>query len=59
MYPKEVRDREFFKPPHQYTLGKDWKTTMHLDFGSYSRKEIATFVEMVGLLRAASLANHK
>lgn len=53
-YPTEVRDREFFKPAHQYTYGKDFKTTMHLDFPSYSRKEIETFVEMVGLLRAQS-----
>lgn len=59
MYPIEVRDREFSKPAHQYTYGKDQKTTMHLDFQSYSRKEIVTFTEMVGLLRAATLVNSK
>lgn len=50
-YPTDVRDREFFKPAHQYTFGKDFPTTMHLTFHSYARKEINTFIEMAELVR--------
>jgi ADP-heptose:LPS heptosyltransferase len=45
-YPKEVGEREFGKPPHQYTLGKDWPTTIHLEFDKYSNREMKRFLEI-------------
>lgn len=48
LYPRDVRDREFLRPPHQYTFGKDFKTTMHVDFDNYKRSDADLFVTMVG-----------
>lgn len=43
-YPKHVWEREFKKPPHQYTLGKDWPTTIHLEFEKYTNQQIRRFI---------------
>lgn len=47
-YPKEVKEREFNKPAHQYTIGKDSPTTMHMEFGEYTRGKFDRFLNIAG-----------
>lgn len=44
LYPRHVKEREFDRPAHQYTVGKDFKTTTHLEFGDYKREIFDQFV---------------
>lgn len=48
LYPKDVGTREFDKPAHQYTFGKDFPSTIHIDFGSYKRAVTERFINIVG-----------
>lgn len=47
LYPKEVQEREFDnRAPHQYTIGKDFPTTMHTQFANYKKEDVKVFLEM-------------
>lgn len=48
LYPKHVKEREFDRPAHQYTIGKDSPTTVHLEFGSYNRSALDRFIDIAG-----------
>lgn len=46
-YPKHVKDREFHSI-HQYTFGKDFKTTDHMEFSEYLPERFSTFLKGLG-----------
>lgn len=46
VYPKAVKDRDFDRPAHQYTLGKDFPTTIHLEFDDYKRAIMDRFINI-------------
>lgn len=47
LYPKAVQEREFDnRAPHQYTIGKDYPTTMHTQFANYKKDDVRIFMEM-------------
>lgn len=48
LYPKHVKDREFDRPAHQYTFGKDFPTTIHLEFDDYKRAILDRFINIAG-----------
>lgn len=46
-YPKHVGSREIDPPSHQYNLGKDRPSTIHLEFKRYTRGEFERFLDVV------------
>lgn len=46
LYPSHVKEREFDKPAHQYTFGKDFKTTDHMQVSEYSSERLSRFLSM-------------
>ncbi|MCI0528777.1 MAG: hypothetical protein L0Y56_15165 [Nitrospira sp.] len=48
LYPNDVKEREFNRPAHQYTIGKDFPTTIHLEFDDYKRAILDRFINLVG-----------
>ncbi len=47
LYPEDVRRRDFHSV-HQYTIGKDFPTTMHMEFSEFSDEKAKRFVKIMG-----------
>lgn len=48
VYPQHVKDREFNRPAHQYTFGKDFSTTRHVEFSEYKRAIFERWITHIG-----------
>lgn len=47
LYPEDVKKRDFHSV-HQYTIGKDFPTTMHMEFSEYSVEKARRFISIMG-----------
>lgn len=47
LYPEDVKKRDFHSV-HQYTIGKDFPTTLHMEFSEYNPEKAVRFVDLMG-----------
>lgn len=47
MYPEHVKVREFDREAHQYTFGKDYATTRHMQFSEYTPQKFEQFLSIL------------
>lgn len=50
LYPEDVKRRDFHSI-HQYTFGKDYPTTMHMEFSEYTPEKVKRFIALLWTAR--------